>query len=311
MQSLRICDIGLSADASSAFHSMLKVLAGRATAAWETSGLERADVLLAHADSDPSTLAEWSTTGKPVVLVIDDRGSWPPSQFVLRHPFRVMQLLSILNDVTNFLGAPRQRAAASVLSAWACAESLRQVMASGGERGFHAASGNSGGKIWIGEGEAHATPEVIGQLRCGTFSPGPFVATQEWPPEDARRFPVCDLAWFVGLNGSPELAPWLSPDGVYRLRRWPDSGRLGSIPNMIQLSAVAAASPTTAASLASSSAQALSNVHRFFTAASLAGLLVATPGLEQVPRAAAASGQTARGWMKLVGGLRRHLGLPA
>jgi hypothetical protein len=311
MQSLRICDIGLSADASSAFHSMLKVLASRATAVWETSGLDRADVLLAHADSDPATLAAWSSTGKPVVLVVDDRGSWPPSQFVLRHPFRVMQLLSILNDVANVIAAPRQRASIAVPSGWCAAESLRHVMANGGERGLHVATDASGAMIWVGEGEAHATPEVFAQMRAGKLALGTFVATQEWPPENARRFPISDLAWYLGLCGPTDLAPWLTSDSTYRLRRWPDFGRLGSDPALIQLSAVAAASPASAAALAKSSNQPQATVHRFLNAASLAGLLTAATSAEPVPKAATLSRQTALGWMKLVGGLRRHLGLSA
>lgn len=312
MQSLRICDTGLSADTSGALHSMLKVLTGRTTATWECSEIESADVLVVHANGNPATLAQWSATGKPVVLIIDDRCSWPPAQYVLRHPFRVMQLLSILNDVTDLLSEPRKQARSNAVSSeWAAAESLRQVMANGVERGWYATSGDPLARIWVGDGYAHALPATVAQLRAGSLVPGAFSATQEWPPGNMQRFPLCDLAWFIGLNGPALPAPWFSSNGAYRLRRWPDFGRVGAIPDVIQLCAVAAANPCTPATLAKASTHGLQGAHRFLAAASLAGLLVESKNVVAVSTTASSPVCAERGWMRLVGGLRRHLGLVA
>lgn len=312
MQSLRICDIGLSADASGALHSMLKVLAGRTTATWECSDIEHADVLVAHTSGDPVTLAQWGATGKPVVLVIDDRCSWPPSQFVLRHPFRVMQLLSMLNDVAALVSAPRNHVkSTSVSSEWAAAESLRHLMTNGTERGWYATSGDPAARVWIGEGHAFALPATLAQLRAGTLQLGLFSATQDWPLDNAQRFLLCDLAWFIGFNGPALAPPWFSTNGAYRLRRWPDFGRLGAVPDVIQLCAIAAANPCTAATLAQASAHGLKGAYRFLAAASLAGLLVESKNVVAVTVPSEAPAGAERGWMRLVGGLRRHLGLVA
>lgn len=312
MQSLRICDIGLSADASGALNSMLKVLAGRTTVSWECSDIEHADVLVAHTNGDPATLAQWGATGKPVVLVIDDRCTWPPSQFVLRHPFRVMQLLSMLNDVAAVVSAPRKRTkSTSVSSEWAAAESLRHLMANGTERGWYATSGDVATRVWVGEGHAFAMPATIARLRAGISDLGVFSSTQDWPPDNAQRFALCDLAWFIGMSGPAIVPPWFSTNGAYRLRRWPDFGRLGAVPDVIQLCAISAANPCTPATLAQASAHGPQGAYRFLAAASLAGLLVESKSLVPVAAPAAAPAGEERGWMRLVGGLCRHLGFVA
>ncbi len=304
MQTLQICDVGLAADASHALHSMLKVIDGRAKASWQSGSIERADVLIAHGNCDPRILSAWAASGKPTVLVIDDRCSWPPAQFVLRHPFRVMQLLAMLDDVAEHLRAP-QAPVAVEQSHWAAAESLRRLMSNAGERGWQMAQ-DADARVWIGDGQAHALPTTLQRLRCGRIALGAFGPTDETPPDGAQRLPVCDVAWFVGLHGATGLAPWLVGDASYRLRRWPDFGRLGVHPDLIELSAIAAARAGTPAALAQRSGLATVDVHRFLAAASLAGLLATAARVEAVPAVAVAPAP-ASGWARFVGDLRRHL----
>ena len=304
MQTLQICDVGLAADASHALHSMLKVIDGRAKASWQAGSIERADVLIAHGNSDPRVLSTWAASGKPTVLVIDDRSSWPPAQFVLRHPFRVMQLLSMLDDVAEHLRVPQAPAAVDP-SHWAAAESLRRLMSNAGERGWQMAQ-DADARVWIGDGQAYALPTTLQRLRSGRIALGAFGPTQETPAAGAQRLPVCDVAWFVGLHGASGLAPWLAGNASYRLRRWPDFGRLGVDPDLIELSATAAACASTPAALAQRSGQAMAEVHRFLAAASLAGLLATAARVDAVLPAAVAPAP-ASGWARFVGDLRRHL----
>lgn len=304
MTVLKICDTGLTADTARAFHSMLNIVAGRSVVRWQSSSFDQADVLLAHADSDPVALSHWNASGKPLVLVVDDRQSWPPSQFVLRHPFRVMQLLSLLDDVAHSLQRPLPvDAAGSGTLGWAVAESLRRIVGNAGDRSWHMARGD-GAAVWIYDGQAHASPAVVAALRAGKLRLRPFEATSERPGPDSVSFASSDIAWCVGLQATTGLAPWLSADTAYRLRRWPDFGRLEAQPELIELSAALASRTMTPQQLAQRSGHPIELVNRFLAAVSLAGLL----GAGIAGLAGSASSPPVKGsWTRFVADLCRHL----
>ncbi|MBN8481725.1 MAG: hypothetical protein J0L88_09060 [Xanthomonadales bacterium] len=308
MQTLGIHDIGLPVDASRALHSMLQVLNGRLRTPWQTCHLDRADVLIAHAASDPAVLASWSRGGKPLVLVIDERAPRPTSPFVLRQPIRVMQLMTMLESVAEQLAsrpsAVQPRRARNPDSTWMPLESLRQLMARHGDAGPLVATTSDGCGVWIDRGTAYAAVSTLQRLRLGELRVGAFATGPQPVPASAVAFSTFDLAWFVALKGPTELAPWLERGTAYRLRRWPDFGRLGGTSALIELAALASAHAWTPARLAEASCQPIEDVHRFLNAASMAGLVVNAPVTAQ-PRAAAAATSM---WSRFVGDLRRHLG---
>ncbi|HEY0232837.1 MAG TPA: hypothetical protein VGC55_16445 [Dokdonella sp.] len=305
MQTLRICDIGLSIDASLAFHSMLKIVSGRSVASWQTSDADHADVLLVHVNSNPGALSAWTSSGKPAVLVIDDRASWPPAPFVLRYPFRVMQLLSLLDSIAEHLRS-RSTRVPSDGAAWAGAVSLRHLMAQTGDRGWHIAHAGDRSFLWVGDGQAHGLPATLRGLREGSVTLGAFSAATERPPAAAQACALRDVAWWVGAHGPAELAPWLRPDAAYRVHRWPDFGRLGAVPHLIELAAEASARAHLPAELANRAGCTPGDAHRFLAAASLAGLLTSFTRAEVLEHPKAAT--PARGaWTRFVADLRRHL----
>lgn len=308
MQTLKICDVGLQPDTSHAFHSMLKIVAGRSKAAWQLADIHGADVLFASSGGDGGAFAAWGTTGKPVVLVIDDRGSWPPAPFVLRHPFRVMQLLSVLDDVAELLAASPAKERGD-RGRWSGAESLRALMPQSGKADWHVARSPLGQEVWLGRGRAHASASTIARVREGDFELGGFHPTGTAPPIDAISISACDLAWYVGLGGPMQLAPWLAPDAAYRLRRWPDFGRLGASAELMELCAMSTVRAWTPPALVEASGQEAGGVHRFLAAASLAGLLAANAG--ESADGSLAHVRIQSGWTRFLGGLRRHLGLAA
>ncbi|MGN6518733.1 MAG: hypothetical protein ACTHK2_04830 [Dokdonella sp.] len=309
MQTLKICDVGLRSDTSHAFHSMLKIVAGRSKAAWQLAGIEHADVLFASCEGDGSVFTAWGASGKPVVLVIDDRSSWPPAPFVLRHPFRVMQLLSVLDDVAELMAAAPGRER-SDRGRWSGAESLRVLMPQSGNASWHVARTPLGEEAWLGHGHVCVDARTIARLRAGGLELAAFQPAATSPPPDAVRIAACDFAWYVGLKGPASLAPWLAADAAYRLRRWPDLGRLGASTGLLELSAMSTVRAWTPPALVEASGQAEADVHRFLAAASIAGLLVVANGNEQVS-ARPARGVVQSGWNRFLGGLRRHLGLAA
>lgn len=309
MQTLGIHDIGLHVDASHALHSMLKVLQGRLHASWQACDIERADVLLAHAHCDPGVLSRWTRTGKPLVVVVDERMDRPASPFVLRQPIRVMQLMGMLESVAEHLAEQPRRAGTAVpaASAWTALESLRRVMAQAGGNAAQVAVTADGSQLWIDRGCAFADAATFQRLRDGELVATPFAPTDAALPPHLKPFPLVDLAWFLALAGPGELAPWLDPRSAYRLRRWPDFGRLGGSSSMLELAAMAAAHAMTPDMIVCASAKAPAVVNRFLNAASMAGVCVSAP-----VRAAARPGLAPGGlWSRFVGDLRRHLRLVA
>ncbi len=306
MRTLRICDTGLAPDTSHALHSMLKILRGRTSATWEAGTIDRADVLIAPSDADPRILDDWMRRGRPAILIATDAAEQPPSPYVLRSPLRVMPLFCILDLIAEQsptsagnTGEPH--------SSWVAAESLRSLT-EGGVGGWHVARTSGGRDIWAREGHAHAPAELFERLRAGNLLVSRFVAATSEPPPDLAHMSLADVGWFIGLHGPSELAPWLSRDVSYSLRRWPDYGRLGVTPNVIELAAIAAAQPRTPDTLVELSRHDRDAVYRFLTASSLAGLLVARVTQPELPAPAAAP-RWGGAWTRLVGDLRRHLGL--
>lgn len=298
MSTLHVCDVGFSPDASHALHSMLKILEGRAASSWQPASIDTADVLIARSGSHADLVARWRERGRPIVVVTDEPCDAPGTPFVLRHPLRVMPLLSVLDAITEHLRA-RPARASGTKPGWAAAESLRAVAG-----GAWCIAQTSGGDVWIGDGRAYAEASTFERLRAGSLRVDRFVTTPTPAPAALARLPLQEFGWFLGLHGPGDLAPWLSRETHYTLRRWPDFGRLGISAHAIELSTLAAAQARTPAALAGLSGCDADTVHRFLTAASLAGLLIAREPVPTLPVAAPRSG-----WMRLVGDLRRHLGL--
>jgi hypothetical protein len=273
-------------------------------------GIADADVMIASSDGDPASFAAWGVSGKPVVLVIGDRCSWPPAPFVLRHPFRVMQLLSILDDVAEHFNAHAMEASVDP-AAWSAAESLRQCMSRASGADWLVARGDLGEEVWLGGGSAHAEPATLARLRESDLHLAAFRPARGGPGSGTTPFALCDLAWFVGVHGAGELAPWLRPEAAYRLRRWPDFGRLGVTTGLLELCAYATTRAWTPAALANATGQSLGAVHCFLNGASLAGLLAATHAEYTVAPHARTGAALPSGWRRLIGGLRRSLGLAA
>jgi len=302
MRTLGICDIGLAQDTSHALHSMLKILDGRATASWRQAPIEAADVLIARPGSRPDLIADWNKQGRPVVLLVDDSSEQPPSPFVLRHPLRVMPLLGVL-DLIAEQWSDDPRRVQDPRASWTAAESIRSLT-EGGAGGWHVARTPGSHEIWVRDGHAHAAASTFDRLRGNALTTGRFSPATSAPPTGLAHMSLQDLGWFIGLHGPAGLAPWLSRDVSYSLRRWPDFGRLGASPETIELSAITAAQARTPVELADLSRCHADVVHRFLTATSLAGLLAV-----RQPAAIPAAAPRQGAWTRLVGDLRRHLGL--
>lgn len=274
MRTLRVCDVGLSEDASHAFRSMIKVVQGGTTMTWELSDPDHAQVLFVHCSSDSSVRDACCKAGKPWVCILDGCCRQSDCQRVLRHPFRVMQLIDVLNDTARELQADSSPTPANQPQ-WAVLDALHQLTSSTPLTGWHVADGASAadGQVWIGPGSALASDAVIRQLRSQQWTLSRLEKASSKPAGDVRLIAWRDMAWWFGMNTPHGLAPWLHDDAVYWLSRWPDFGRLGAHVGDIELAAWASSGAHTPAELVEKSGYPEHKVHRFLAAASLAQLL--------------------------------------
>jgi hypothetical protein len=169
--------------------------------------------------------------------------------------------------------------------------------------GWRVAGTGDGGQLWLDNEYVMAGASTLQRLRDEPMDISAFASSPIPPPSDAARCAVTDLGWHLGWHGTGQMPPWLDERESYRLRRWPDFGRLGVQPMMLELCAQAAAHPVTHAELVQRSGCSPAQAYRFLAAASLAGWLVAQRQAQ--PRAP--STVRSSGWARLVEQLRRHL----
>lgn len=131
----------------------------------------------------------------------------------------------------------------------------------------------------------------------------------------ARDFkPLRELEWtFWICSRSPWLRPELSPDKRYRLRRWPDFGRLPHYQADIRMASALMAQAMTLQQLRSRAGVPPETVMNFLNATYAVGALVevdaAAVAARSAPRAAAPAAPT--GLRGLIANLRRRFGLAA
>lgn len=301
MRVWKVSDVGLPADASHALHSMLKILDGRSAASWQLSRSMDADVLFIGADAGSRALDVAQTTGKIMVKVTEGLPMPEASAFTLRRPFRVIQLLDLLDSIAEHL---RKHPVTKPIghTSWAPALSLLEATAQASP-GWRVASTGDGGQLWLDNEHVVTTAQTMQRLKEEPMDISAFVPSLTLPPSDATRCAVADLGWYLGWHGTGQMPPWLAEEERYQLRRWPDFGRLGAQPMMLELCAEAAAHPSTHAELVQRTGCSAMQAYRFLAAASLAGWLVAQR--QAHPRAQRAVRPS--GWARLVTQLRKHL----
>lgn len=127
MGALQVAVVDVEADAALAFRSMLGVLQGRMSARWQlVDSVDSADAVVT---SNWRLLDEWrrrAGSGRVVAIVgKDDAGARPDAIYVLNHPFRVMQVLSVMDDIAGQIVAP---AIASARSATLSADARYRLL---------------------------------------------------------------------------------------------------------------------------------------------------------------------------------------
>lgn len=313
MRLRRIAVAGLADDVSQAFRSMLKILDGRGGLSWALVAPDEADVLIAGTHGDDLVARRWAKTDKPLIAVYEGAAARPMTPYTLHHPFRVMQLLGVLDEVDQALAGmphdqPRERAADGCIG---FAESLR-LLARGSSSGNLHAAGEGVLRVFVRDDLSayYASAETVRRLTRAALPLSALRLTSDVPPPDFICRPVFELAWFSGWHATDVLAPWVEHPASYRLRRWPDFGLLRGTREQIALAALLTHASYSRARLVETSRQTASSVDRFLNACALAGVLATTA--ETVPTADGAGAFIAHSAARLGGlirGLRSRLGL--
>lgn len=314
MRTRRIAVVGLADDAGQAFRSMLKILDGRGGVSWSLVAPDAADVLIAGTHGSDSVARHWAATAKPLIAVYDGAAVRPVAPYALRHPFRVMQLLDVLEDIDQALcktAAEGTRLKPVSGAVWSFPESLRQLARGGTPGGFHVA-GSGAERVFVRDDLSvyHASPQTVQRLAREPLELPALTFCRDTPPVHFETRPMFELAWFSGWHAADTLAPWIKQNVSYRLRRWPDFGMLRGARDQLALAAILTRTSCSRAQLIKISGQPAPAVDRFLNASALSGVLTST-GDAAVPAESAGTfiANSAARLGGLIRGLRSRLGL--
>lgn len=295
---------------------MLKILDGRDGLSWTLVAPDAAEVLIAGTQGGDAFARSWALSNKPLIAVYEGASARPMTPYTLHHPFRVMQLLGVLEDIDHALGGaapevPRTKIAAANHTAWNFVESLRLLARTSAAGNLHVA-GAGAERVFVRDDLSvyHASAEIVQRLRRQALELPALALSNDKPPTHFESRPVFELAWFSGWHAVDTPAPWIEHNATYRLRRWPDFGLLRGTREQLALAALLTHGSCSRARLIEVSGQPASTVDRFLNACALAGVLAST-GDAAVPAENASTfiASSAAKLGGLIRGLRSRLGL--
>jgi hypothetical protein len=284
---------------------------------WRVCAVEEADLVIVAPDnpvSRPLLESAIRRTGPITAALVTGADAIPPGCERLVWPMRASGLRNLLLNVEDRLARGNGSAGASSAGGiMTLAPLSRSSLLDLANMLREANEPDSYGSVWIVRGIApkplYVAPRMSAFLFEGSLSTlrnlprhGSLAITrvrEQDLPQGAAAKPLIMLQWLVGiLLGQKSLLPWIDPEAVYSLRRWPDfavlkhrlehqriatllGNRAAVIPDIVRLAQVDE-----------------HVVNEFLNAASLTGRLVAAG----VPQIAAA-----QPWSNVGNALLQHL----
>lgn len=316
----KVACIGMSADAANALRSMLNVLDGRTRHHWRLTEPECADVYFvgpgAHAPDFHHDGIE-----RPQVMVHEGEGSRSIARFTIGHPFRVMPLLSLLEDLDDFFvaghGQPAWQAdhGGSGKITGTFIDSLRNLREHGSASDWWVAPlGHD--LLWVsGDGSSYrASASAIARLRAGGAEIDPLKPADQVPDTKLVQRPALELAWIVAHDqNDASVDAILGARHTFKLRHWPDFGSLGFSTWQLRAAAMLARTAVDLGRLQQFTGEPLLPIKRFLCACEISGLMeheqpwAQAQALSVTPPNPARSGLMSR----LIAAVRGKLGLEA
>lgn len=218
-RTLKVSDRGLDAHVAQVLHSMLAIVQGRSVAQWERTSPHEADVLFVGMTEQPTKMAQ------PIHIVVAQGENDPPEglgTFALHYPFRVMQVLSLLDLIAeHFPTRPR-----SARSGWEPAESFYVALTTRTPGQTLRARAGNGDQIWLTDQQAWMLPMTWRHLCQSPLDLSVFMPTHEAISTGRMAYSLKDMGWHLGQHAPMQRPPWLHPGIAYQLQQWPDCKRL-------------------------------------------------------------------------------------
>lgn len=309
---------GLNTEAQSALLCMLGLLSRRTRCLWQLVDSSTADVLFLGAGVDAATEATLAARAQRVIRVAAFEREHPGAALRLEYPFRVFQVLTVLQEVDEQMSAPgaSHRVASAdptAHSEWSLVHSLQTLAHRNSHGQWHVSRYPDGRELYVRDDllETAAEASVRTDVARGQLPADPFQPSAP-PAPDLLRAPAQHFIWHAGYHaGAGQLNPQLDPHGTYQLTAWPDFGVIRPDRQSLRMAALLGAGAYTRPQLASALGQAatLDCINRFFNATHASGLLhLAKAGgdAHHRPNPPATSFVGA-----LVSRLRERLGLPS
>jgi hypothetical protein len=255
---LTVTCLGLSLRTELRLKSMLEVINAKTTDRW--SFTERADAHVAICDPASAlsfvTRKRSSNSATRFFSLVEDVALAAAGTSVIRDPIRVSELIELLNLVSSTLSLevpPREWAAlaspgdtADGRDAFPLAVALRGL----GHRNKQFVYALQAESV-----ELHVVPATRNVLLACPLdeaglerlaAPGVHISIREWPASHAQLLAdtgaqscrLDTLLWRLAHHGcKSRLLPELPADAHFRLRRWPDFGRIEHTPDHLRLTA--------------------------------------------------------------------------
>ncbi len=315
-------DAEAAAHAIQLFDSVLWFSKGSTRCDWVASPPEQASVVVVHHAEPAQRVERWRHEGKLIVVISTVRAAAMEHAHRLQYPFPAAQVLSLLEQLDAELGgapAPEVTQSVPALSEpggdpWSFVETLRMLRsASNAELWLMGKA--KGGKLWVrGDGACYACDDA-GAVRSGELALHTISLQKAAPPAAAHTLRSgTELTWFAAYHASAAPAPWLKASARYRLKRWPDFGRIRAVSAEQRSAQIRIAATIESCSLGVHEAAARAKVTpeqavRMFNALAACNLIeTAAPAVAAV-RVQQTTPEPPGGLRKFLRSLRNHFGL--
>lgn len=317
MVNRRLAFVGLETDTTSACLSMLKIMNGRSSVEWQQSEPGDADVLMI-ANDDPAARQKWQDTDKPCIVIYHNNEDKPSARYTLSHPFRVMQLINVLEDISGSLDdAPAAQTSAKPESGKIPVDdetsefstSLYQAVTRDDKHSIYESHGPEGTLFVSPSTGAYFIQEPLyRKLKAKSATLSALKPVNQADLTQHIKRPLAELAWMTA-QFSKTLPSWLPSDGQFRLKRWLNVNQARTNRAYLSMSAMLTRQPCRREQLAAHAGCEQDQVDRFLSACAMCDLLVCeSAGKSPAPPPKAADPETHR-LGSFIQGLRHRLGL--
>jgi len=308
----KLATIGLVLRDDVLLHTLMQVIRTRTVDSWTLhSGLD-ADVVLCNPDSTLAGVALRRAGEAACVSLIHDGQTPLPGTRTLRAPIKSNDLIALLNEAPHATARSGQMdPAAADASEQDILEALHGLM-SGKSPTPHAVESRAGVLLLTPADQALHASAALTEADVLPWLQADRVRVRQIDQAALERTTsqrIDNLLWMIGLlrTGRP-LLRGLPPNGKFRLKRWPDFGRLAHEACHFRMAALLSRGEYTTEQVAEATGRPIGDVHAFINACALCDLLVVDCPPTTIAPSAAPS-RDRRNYSSILKTIRSALGL--